>query len=136
MNSYRFVLDTNNKQFMETRVEDMELSERTKNCLKRTHIDTIGNLINATDLASDGIIRPSNFSLRSPKIKNLGVKGQKEIMNRMLDVYINIISSENNGSQKLKEWTIKNWLLNNGNDAEKIDALASSRKLQALIDLM
>lgn len=67
------IMDTKDNDILSSSIEELELSVRTYNCLKRAGINTIAELINTS------ITELSN-------VRNLGQKGAKEISEKLADI--------------------------------------------------
>jgi DNA-directed RNA polymerase subunit alpha len=64
--------DTNKEKILEMSIEEMDLSVRSYNCLKRAGINTVADLANKTE---DEMM----------KVRNLGRKSLEEVLNRLSD---------------------------------------------------
>ena len=73
--------DTNKEKILELSIEEMDLSVRSYNCLKRAGINTVDDLANKTE--EDMM-----------KVRNLGRKSLEEVLNRLLDFGLALRPSE------------------------------------------
>ena len=73
--------DTNKEKILEMSIEEMDLSVRSYNCLKRAGINTVDDLANKTE--EDMM-----------KVRNLGRKSLEEVLNRLLDFGLALRPSE------------------------------------------
>lgn len=69
------------KEILEMSIEDLELSVRSSNCLKRANIHTVQDLINKTE---DEMLR----------VKNLGKKSLDEIVNKLANMGLGFRTEE------------------------------------------
>lgn len=67
------IMDTKDNDILSSSIEELELSVRTYNCLKRAGINTIAELINTS------VTELNN-------VRNLGQKGVKEISEKLADI--------------------------------------------------
>jgi len=75
--------DTNKEKILELSIEEMDLSVRSYNCLKRAGINTVEDLANKTE--EDMM-----------KVRNLGRKSLEEVLNRLTDFGLSLRPSEEN----------------------------------------
>ena len=73
--------DTNKEKILELSIEEMDLSVRSYNCLKRAGINTVDDLANKTE--EDMM-----------KVRNLGRKSLEEVLNRLSDFGLTLRVSE------------------------------------------
>ena len=73
--------DNNKEKILEMSIEEMDLSVRSYNCLKRAGINTVDDLVNKTE---EEMI----------KVRNLGRKSLEEVLNRLLDFGLSLKPSE------------------------------------------
>ena len=73
--------DTNKEKILELSIEEMDLSVRSYNCLKRAGINTVEDLANKTE--EDMM-----------KVRNLGRKSLEEVLNRLTDFGLSLRPSE------------------------------------------
>ena len=74
--------DTKDK-VLEMSIEELELSVRSFNCLKRANINTVEDLISKTE---DEMM----------KVRNLGRKSLEEVINKLAMMGLSLASEENN----------------------------------------
>lgn len=70
-----------NKKIMETTIEEMDLSVRSFNCLKRAGINTVEDLINKSE---DDMM----------KVRNLGRKSLEEVINKLASMGLSLSADE------------------------------------------
>ena len=68
---------------LEMTIEELDLSVRSFNCLKRAGINTVADLVNTTE--EDMM-----------KVRNLGRKSYEEVVKKMADMGLNLAKEENN----------------------------------------
>ena len=68
---------------LEMTIEELDLSVRSFNCLKRANINTVEDLISKTE---DEMI----------KVRNLGRKSLEEVMQKLAGLGLSLASEENN----------------------------------------
>ncbi|MCL2397107.1 MAG: DNA-directed RNA polymerase subunit alpha [Defluviitaleaceae bacterium] len=73
--------DSNKEKILELSIEEMDLSVRSYNCLKRAGINTVEDLANKTE--EDMM-----------KVRNLGRKSLEEVLNRLADFGLSLRPSE------------------------------------------
>lgn len=73
--------DVDNEKFLKQSIEDLELSVRSYNCLKRSGINTLEELLNRTQ--EDML-----------KVRNLGKKSYEEVLARLNDLGLSLKESE------------------------------------------
>jgi len=73
--------DTNKEKILELSIEEMDLSVRSYNCLKRAGINTVEDLASKTE--EDMM-----------KVRNLGRKSLEEVLNRLADFGLTLRASE------------------------------------------
>ena len=73
--------DTQDK-VLEMTIEELDLSVRSFNCLKRAGINTVADLVNTTE---EDIM----------KVRNLGRKSYEEVVNKLADMGLNLAKVEN-----------------------------------------
>lgn len=73
--------DINREKILELSIEEMDLSVRSYNCLKRAGINTVEDLANKTE---DDMM----------KVRNLGRKSLEEVLNRLTDFGLALSESE------------------------------------------
>ncbi len=73
--------DTSKERILETSIEDLDLSVRSHNCLKRAGINKVEDLVNKTE---DEMM----------KVRNLGRKSLEEVLNKMDELGLNFSSSD------------------------------------------
>ncbi|MCL2753588.1 MAG: DNA-directed RNA polymerase subunit alpha [Defluviitaleaceae bacterium] len=73
--------DNNREKILEMSIEEMDLSVRSYNCLKRAGINTVEDLVNKTE---DEMI----------KVRNLGRKSLEEVLHRLNDFGMSLRPSE------------------------------------------
>lgn len=69
--------------FLETPLEDLELSVRSYNCLRRAGVRYIGDIVDSIDSRADLL-----------KIRNLGAKSADEIMTALMEYQFSLLSDE------------------------------------------
>ena len=69
------------EKVLEMSIEELDLSVRSYNCLKRAGINTVEDLVNKTE--EDMM-----------KVRNLGRKSLEEVLNKMSELGLNLQSSE------------------------------------------
>ena len=74
--------DTQNK-VLEMTIEELDLSVRSFNCLKRANINTVADLISKTE---DEMM----------KVRNLGRKSLEEVINKLAMMGLSLADEENN----------------------------------------
>lgn len=70
-------------EFLETPLEDLELSVRSYNCLRRSGIRNVGDIVGSIERRADLL-----------KIRNLGEKSADEIMTALMEYQFSILSDE------------------------------------------
>lgn len=80
---FKFDVNLNNKQFMETRIKEAITEARPRNVLLRQGYKTIGDLVNAFDSPDD---------MRG--FKGMSPKGAASVFKDIFEVYINTLSPE------------------------------------------
>ena len=75
--------ETQRDKVMEMTIDDMDLSVRSYNCLKRANINTVEDLISKTE---DEMM----------KVRNLGRKSLEEVINKLSMMGLSLASEENN----------------------------------------
>ena len=75
--------ETQRDKVMEMTIDDMDLSVRSYNCLKRANINTVEDLISKTE---DEMM----------KVRNLGRKSLEEVINKLAMMGLSLASEENN----------------------------------------
>ena len=73
----------NKPKMLEMTIEELDLSVRSFNCLKRANINTVGDLISKTE---DEMI----------KVRNLGHKSLEEVVHKLAMMGLSLASDENN----------------------------------------
>ncbi len=73
--------DTSKERILEMSIEDLDLSVRSHNCLKRAGINKVEDLVNKTE---DEMM----------KVRNLGRKSLEEVLNKMDELGLNFSSSD------------------------------------------
>ena len=68
---------------LEMTIEELDLSVRSFNCLKRAGINTVADLVNTTE--EDMM-----------KVRNLGRKSYEEVVKKMADMGLNLAKEDNN----------------------------------------
>ena len=71
------------EEFMETPLDNLELSVRSYNCLWRAGIRNVGNIVNRIDNRSDLL-----------HIRNLGIRSADEIMTALMEYQFSLLSDE------------------------------------------
>lgn len=71
------------EEFMETPLDNLELSVRSYNCLWRAGIRNVGNIVNRIDNRTDLL-----------HIRNLGIKSADEIMTALMEYQFSLLSDE------------------------------------------
>jgi DNA-directed RNA polymerase alpha subunit len=71
------------EEFMETPLDNLELSVRSYNCLWRAGIRNVGNIVNRIDNRTDLL-----------QIRNLGIKSADEIMTALMEYQFSLLSDE------------------------------------------
>ena len=71
------------EEFMETPLDNLELSVRSYNCLWRAGIRNVGNIVNRIDNRSDLL-----------HIRNLGIRSADEIMKALMEYQFSLLSDE------------------------------------------
>ena len=69
-----------NKEFWETPIDALDLSQRPFGALKRVRINTIEELTNRWN--------------QLDKIQNLGIKSEREIRNKLIGYYLDVANDE------------------------------------------
>ena len=69
--------------FLETPLEDLELSVRSYNCLRRAGVRNVGDIVDRIDNRADLL-----------RIRNLGAKSADEIMTALMEYQYSILSDE------------------------------------------
>ena len=69
--------------FLETPLEELELSVRSYNCLRRAGIRSVGDIVDSIDNRNDLL-----------QIRNLGMKSANEIMNALMEYQYSLLSDE------------------------------------------
>lgn len=77
--------ETQRDKVLEMTIEEMDLSVRSFNCLKRANINTVEDLISKTE---DEMI----------KVRNLGRKSLEEVINKLAMMGLSLASDENNNN--------------------------------------
>ena len=75
--------ETQRDKVMEMTIDDMDLSVRSYNCLKRANINTVEDLISKTEE-------------EMMKVRNLGRKSLEEVINKLAMMGLSVASEENN----------------------------------------
>ena len=75
--------ETQRDKVMEMTIDDMDLSVRSYNCLKRANINTVEDLISKTEE-------------EMMKVRNLGRKSLEEVINKLSMMGLSLASEENN----------------------------------------
>ena len=75
--------ETQRDKVMEMTIDDMDLSVRSYNCLKRANINTVEDLISKTEE-------------EMMKVRNLGRKSLEEVINKLAMMGLSLASEENN----------------------------------------
>ena len=75
--------ETQRDKVMEMTIDDMDLSVRSYNCLKRANINTVEDLISKTEE-------------EMMKVRNLGRKSLEEVINKLSRMGLSLASEENN----------------------------------------
>ena len=75
--------ETQRNKVMEMTIDDMDLSVRSYNCLKRANINTVEDLISKTEE-------------EMMKVRNLGRKSLEEVINKLAMMGLSLASEENN----------------------------------------
>ena len=75
--------DTQRDKVMEMTIDDMDLSVRSYNCLKRANINTVEDLISKTEE-------------EMMKVRNLGRKSLEEVINKLAMMGLHLADEENN----------------------------------------
>ena len=71
------------EEFMETPLDNLELSVRSYNCLWRAGIRNVGNIVNRIDNRNDLL-----------HIRNLGIRSADEIMTALMEYQFSLLSDE------------------------------------------
>lgn len=71
------------EEFLETPLDNLELSVRSYNCLWRAGIRNVGNIVNRIDNRTDRL-----------HIRNLGIKSADEIMTALMEYQFSLLSDE------------------------------------------
>ena len=71
------------EEFMETPLDNLELSVRSYNCLWRAGIRNVGNIVNRIDNRTDLL-----------QIRNLGIESADEIMTALMEYQFSLLSDE------------------------------------------
>jgi len=71
------------EEFMETPLDNLELSVRSYNCLWRAGIRNVGNIVNRIDNRTDLL-----------HIRNLGIRSADEIMTALMEYQFSLLSDE------------------------------------------
>jgi DNA-directed RNA polymerase alpha subunit len=71
------------EEFMETPLDNLELSVRSYNCLWRAGIRNVGNIVNRIDNRTDLL-----------HIRNLGIRSADEIMKALMEYQFSLLSDE------------------------------------------
>lgn len=71
------------KQFLDTGIEELNLSMRSFNCLRRAGWDTIGDIIEAIDCKHDLM-----------RVRNLGRTSAEEIFYLIIDYHFNMLTAD------------------------------------------
>jgi len=74
---------TQQSKVLDMTIEELDLSVRSFNCLKRANINTVGDLISKTE---DEMI----------KVRNLGHKSLEEVVHKLAMMGLSLASDENN----------------------------------------
>ena len=75
--------ETQRDKVMEMTIDDMDLSVRSYNCLKRANINTVEDLISKTEE-------------EMMKVRNLGRKSLEEVINKLAMMGLSLASDDNN----------------------------------------
>ena len=71
------------EEFLETPLDNLELSVRSYNCLWRAGIRNVGNIVNRIDNRTDLL-----------HIRNLGIRSADEIMKALMEYQFSLLSDE------------------------------------------
>ena len=71
------------EEFLETPLDNLELSVRSYNCLWRAGIRNVGNIVNRIDNRTDLL-----------HIRNLGIRSADEIMTALMEYQFSLLSDE------------------------------------------
>ena len=71
------------EEFMETPLDNLELSVRSYNCLWRAGIRNVGNIVNRIDNRTDLL-----------HIRNLGIRSADDIMTALMEYQFSLLSDE------------------------------------------
>ena len=71
------------EEFLETPLDNLELSVRSYNCLWRAGIRNVGNIVNRIDNRTDLL-----------QIRNLGIRSADEIMTALMEYQFSLLSDE------------------------------------------
>lgn len=82
---FRFPVYTG-EEFMTTPIEELELSVRSYNCLRRAGLNTVGDIVENVDTRDDLL-----------RIRNLGRRSADEIMDGILRYQYSILPKERRG---------------------------------------
>ena len=77
-------VETQRDKVMEMTIDDMDLSVRSYNCLKRANINTVEDLISKTEE-------------EMMKVRNLGRKSLEEVINKLAMMGLSLASDDSNG---------------------------------------
>jgi DNA-directed RNA polymerase subunit alpha len=75
--------ETTKDKVLELTIEELDLSVRSFNCLKRANINTVADLISKTE---DDMM----------KVRNLGRKSLEEVINKLAMMGLSLASEDNN----------------------------------------
>ena len=75
--------ESQTSKIMEMTIDDMDLSVRSYNCLKRANINTVEDLISKTEE-------------EMMKVRNLGRKSLEEVINKLALMGLSLASDDNN----------------------------------------
>ena len=70
-------------ELLETPIEELELSVRSFNCLRRAGMATVGDIVQNIDTREDLL-----------KIRNLGIRSADEIMTALMEYQFSLLSDE------------------------------------------
>ena len=76
--------ETQRDKVMEMTIDDMDLSVRSYNCLKRANINTVEDLCSKTEE-------------EMMKVRNLGRKSLEEVINKLAMMGLSLASDDSNG---------------------------------------
>jgi DNA-directed RNA polymerase subunit alpha len=69
-------------KMLDMTIEELDLSVRSFNCLKRAGINTVGDLVKTTEEDMK-------------KVRNLGAKSLEEVINKLAEMGLDLAKSEN-----------------------------------------